>query len=85
MRVYECLEEYLGDEANIGDKITIEGFGQLDSLIPNSRHDTFTVVDIFRGNITVRRYQMKTRELIEVEGGLAVLSAEEYKALKKDY
>lgn len=64
-------------QAKIGDNIALETY----ELNPEYRYQTFKVVDIFRGKITVRPYHSYRRIIVEDEQRLKLISKEEFKTL----
>lgn len=64
-------------EAKIGDHIALATY----TLIPKYRFQTFNVVDIFRGKITVRPFNQRMRVIIEDEQQVVLLTNAEYKSL----
>jgi hypothetical protein len=81
MKTFDTIEEYLM-EGKIGDRITLEDFGQLNRMFPSTKHDVLKVVDIFRGEITVTQFRGKTRQRIEKEQKVGLLSNNEFKSFR---
>jgi len=76
MYIFNSITDYLL-EASIGDKIILK-----DLLNPVYKINTYTVVDIFNGSITVKMYRSKTRVIIDKDQPVRRLSKEEFKTLK---
>lgn len=84
MRTYKSVNEYL-KEAKYGDRFVLAGYGILDGLNANSKHETY----IFKGlnnhnNMKLKEYRGKTNYLLSADRydqQVQVLTKKEFKEL----
>ncbi len=79
MKKFETLKDY-ETVAELNDILAVGSY----EINPSYRMETFTVVDIFRGKVTIQSWgQNRQRIILEDEQEIKLISQEHFKTLKR--